>query len=56
MLAMFLMFLFTLPVHADNKDVKDTAGVLDNQVQNYIKRVNDDQLEKIKGHPQIAVY
>lgn len=53
---MFLMFLFTLPIHADNKDVKDTAGVLDNQVQNYIKRVNDDQLEKIKGHPQIAVY
>lgn len=50
------MFLFALPIHADNKDVKDTAGVLNNQVQNYIKQVNDNQLGKIKGHPQVAVY
>lgn len=56
LLAMFLMLLLALPIHADNKDVKDTAGVLDNQVQNYIKQVNNDQLGKIKGHPQIAVY
>ena len=48
--------MFALPVHADNKDVKDDANVLDSATQNYIKQINDDKMSKIKGHPQIAVY
>lgn len=42
-------------VHADNKDVQDNAHVLTTKTQDYIKKINDNDLSKIKGHPQIAV-
>lgn len=55
-LVILCLLTFALPVHADNKDVKDNANVLDNTTQSYIKQINDDKMSKIKGHPQIAVY
>lgn len=42
-------------VSANNHDVRDDAGVLNKQTEDYIKSVNDNQMAKIKGHPQIAV-
>lgn len=54
--ALFLSWiLFLMPVRADNHDVMDDAGVLDQQTERYIYDVNQTQLAKIKGHPQIAV-
>ena len=54
--ALFLSWiLFLTPVRADNHDVMDDAGVLDQQTERYIYDVNQNQLAKIKGHPQIAV-
>lgn len=47
--------LSTTIVHADNKDVQDNAHVLTTKTQDYIKKINDNDLSKIKGHPQIAV-
>lgn len=47
--------LSTTTVHADNKDVQDNAHVLSAKTQDYIKKINDNDLSKIKGHPQIAV-
>lgn len=47
--------LSTTTVHADNKDVQDNAHVLSTKTQDYIKKINDNDLSKIKGHPQIAV-
>ena len=47
--------LFLTPARADNHDVMDDAGVLDQQTERYIYDVNQNQLAKIKGHPQIAV-
>lgn len=55
-LLLFVMSWFlVLPIHADNHDVKDDAGVLNRQTQQYIYDVNENQMAKIKGHPQIAV-
>ena len=42
-------------VKADNKDVQDNAQVLMEETQAHIKKVNDNELSKIDGHPQIAV-
>ena len=42
-------------VSADNKDVQDNAQVLMEETQAHIKKVNDNELSKIDGHPQIAV-
>lgn len=54
--ALFLSWiLFLTPARADNHDVMDDAGVLDQQTERYIYDVNQNQLAKIKGHPQIAV-
>ncbi|WP_265483237.1 MULTISPECIES: TPM domain-containing protein [unclassified Lactobacillus] len=47
--------LSTTTVYADNKDVQDNAHVLSAKTQDYIKKINDNDLSKIKGHPQIAV-
>lgn len=55
-IAIILSFLFSMTVFADNRDVKDTAQVLSEQTEQYIYDVNQDQMGKIKGHPQIAVY
>lgn len=52
----FLAWLFLIsPVLADNHDVMDDAGVLNRQTEQYIYDVNQNQMAKIKGHPQIAV-
>ena len=54
--ALFLSWiLFLTPARADNHDVMDDAGVLDQQTERYIYDVNQNQLARIKGHPQIAV-
>lgn len=54
--ALFLSWiLFLTPARADNHDVMDDAGVLDQQTERYIYDVNQNQMAKIKGHPQIAV-
>lgn len=54
--ALFLSWiLFLTPARADNHDVMDDANVLDQQTERYIYDVNQNQLAKIKGHPQIAV-
>ena len=45
----------TSTVKADNKDVQDNAHVLNTKTQDYIEKINEDDLNKIKGHPQIAV-
>lgn len=55
-----LVFLLTMlmcvvSVQADNHDVMDQADVLDKSTERYIYDVNEVQLSKIKGHPQIAV-
>lgn len=51
-----LAWLFLIsPVLADNHDVMDDAGVLNRQTEQYIYDVNQNQMAKIKGHPQIAV-
>ena len=50
-----LIWLIPLTVFADNHDVMDNANVLDEEAQRYIYDVNQDQMTKIKGHPQIAV-
>lgn len=51
-----LVWLFLIsPVLADNHDVMDDAGVLNRQTEQYIYDVNQNQMAKIKGHPQIAV-
>ena len=54
--ALFLSWiLFLTPARADNHDVMDDADVLNQQTERYIYDVNQNQLAKIKGHPQIAV-
>lgn len=54
--ALFLSWiLFLTPARADNHDVMDDANVLDQQTERYIYDVNQNQMAKIKGHPQIAV-
>ena len=54
--ALFLSWiLFLMPARADNHDVMDDADVLDQQTERYIYDVNQNQMAKIKGHPQIAV-
>lgn len=54
--ALFLSWiLFLMPARADNHDVMDDADVLDQQTERYIYDVNQNQLARIKGHPQIAV-
>ena len=55
LIAIISMICFAAPVSADNHDVRDDAGVLNQQTEKYIKSVNDNQMAKIKGHPQIAV-
>ncbi|GBG04928.1 TPM domain-containing protein [Lactobacillus rodentium] len=47
--------VFNSTVNADNKDVQDNAQVLMEETQAHIKQVNDNELSKIDGHPQIAV-
>ena len=47
--------VFNSTVKADNKDVQDNAQVLMEETQAHIKQVNDNELSKIDGHPQIAV-
>lgn len=56
-LLVFLLTMLTcvVSVQADNHDVMDQADVLDKSTERYIYDVNEVQLSKIKGHPQIAV-
>ena len=42
-------------VWADNQDVKDGAGILSEKTEQEIKKINDNEMDRIKGHPQIAV-
>lgn len=55
LIAIISIICITAPVSADNHDVRDDAGVLNQQTEDYIKSVNNNQMAKIKGHPQIAV-
>ena len=54
-MALIAFICVPIAVSANNHDVKDDAGVLNQQTQDYIKSVNDNEMAKIKGHPQIAV-
>lgn len=55
LIAIISMICLAAPASANNRDVQDNADVLNKQTENYIKSVNDNQMAKIKGHPQIAV-
>lgn len=55
LIAIGLSIAIPMTIHADNQDVMDNANVLNNQTEQYIKQVNDKDLSKVKGHPQIAV-
>ena len=55
LIAIISMICLAAPASANNRDVQDNADVLNTQTENYIKSVNDNQMAKIKGHPQIAV-
>ena len=55
LIAIISIICLTVPVSANNHDVRDDAGVLNQQTENYIKSINDNQMAKIKGHPQITV-
>lgn len=55
LIAIISIICLTVHASADNHDVRDDAGVLSQQTEEYIKSVNDKQMAKIKGHPQIAV-
>lgn len=45
----------SVTVHADTQNVQDNANVLSAKTERYIDKVNNDDMAKIKGHPQIAV-
>lgn len=53
--SIILLACFTNIALADNKDVFDQANIIAPKVQENIKNINDNQMSKIKGHPQIAV-
>lgn len=55
LIALGISIAIPMTIHADNQDVMDNANVLNNQTEQYIKQVNDKDLSKVKGHPQIAV-
>lgn len=55
LIALGISIAIPMTIHADNQDVMDNANVLNNQTEQYIKQVNDKDLAKVKGHPQIAV-
>lgn len=55
LIALGISIAIPMTIHADNQDVMDNANVLNNQTERYIKQVNDKDLSKVKGHPQIAV-
>ena len=52
---MIAMLMCVIPARADNHDVLDRANVLDQATERRIYDVDENQLSKIKGHPQIAV-
>lgn len=54
-MAVCCLFVNNKQVFADNTDVLDQAGVLDAKTQREIKEINDDELSKVMGHPQIVV-
>ena len=41
--------------YADTQNVQDNANVLSAKTERYIDKVNNDDMAKIKDHPQIAV-
>lgn len=45
----------TTVASADNADVKDSANILNIDTEAYVAQVNDEEMQKVKGHPQIAV-
>ena len=45
----------SVTVHADTQNVQDNANVLSAKTERYIDKVNNDDMAKIKGHPQIAI-
>lgn len=50
------LFLFVHPAYADNlENVQDNAHVMSQASIDKIDELNDNDLAKIKGHPQIAV-
>ena len=55
LIALGISIAIPMTIHADNQDVMDNANVLNNQTEQYIKQVNDNDLAKVKGRPQIAV-
>ena len=50
------LFLFVHPAYADNiENVQDNAHVMSQESIDKIDELNDNDLARIKGHPQIAV-
>lgn len=45
----------TTVASADNADVKDMANILDIDTEAYVAQANDEDMQRVKGHPQIAV-
>ena len=45
----------TTVASADNADVKDPANILNIDTEAYVAQVNDEEMQRVKGHPQIAV-
>lgn len=45
----------TTVASADNADVKDPANILNIDTEAYVAKVNDEDMQRVKGHPQIAV-
>lgn len=54
-LATISLGALSVTVHADTQNVQDNANVLSAKTERYIDKVNNDDMAKIKGHPQIAV-
>lgn len=54
-LATVSLVALSVTVHADTQNVQDNANVLSAKTERYIDKVNNDDMAKIKGHPQIAV-
>ena len=54
-LATISLGVLSVTVHADTQNVQDNANVLSAKTERYIDKVNNDDMAKIKGHPQIAV-
>ena len=49
-----IMGVAAAPAYADNRDVQDQAGILNEATQEYVLQQNENTLKKVKGSPQLA--